>query len=251
MDRRLLHPKWLLATIGVVLLAVVFTLLGVWQLNRLNVRQADNAVGELQSSEPPTAIGPLLVESSGNYRQIEYRHAIATGGFDTDSEVLVRSQVYRGTAGFHVITPLVMEDGTAVLVNRGWVPLSMDTVPVAAVPVPVSGQVEGWVHLTQMRPSLGPEDSPDGRLVVMSRVDIERIQEQIDYELEPVYLVMTIPDGEELPVHLTAPDFSNEGPHLAYALQWFGFAVVLVVGYFFLVRSRLKGQTESGIRARS
>lgn len=222
------------------MLAVVFILLGVWQLNRLNMRQVDNAVGELQSSEPPTDLDLLLNESGGDYGQIEYRNAIAIGAFDSDNEVLVRSQVYRGTAGFHVITPLVIENGTSVLVNRGWVPLSMDTVPVPAIPVPLAGQVEGWVHQTQMRPSFGPEDPSDGHLIVVSRVDIDRIQEQVEYELQPVYLVMTHPDGEDLPVLLAAPDFSDEGPHLAYALQWFGFAIVLVVGYFFFVRSRLR-----------
>lgn len=223
------------------MLAVVFIWLGVWQLNRLTMRQAENAIGELTSSEPPTDLNFLLISSDGEYDQIEYRNALTSGSFDIDNEVLVRSQVYRGTAGFHVITPLVRGDGSGVLVNRGWVPLNMDAVPVPALPVPAEGEVAGWIQLTQTRPSLGPEDISGDRLVVVSRVDIDRIQEQVEYELEPVYLVMTNPDGEDLPAPLSAPDFTDEGPHLAYALQWFGFAVVLVVGYFFLVRSRLNG----------
>ncbi len=240
MDRRLLQPKWILATLVMLLVAAIFVWLGLWQLNRLDERRSENAVGERQSSEPSTDLDHLLGEADGDYDGIEYRTANVDGTFDVDSEVLVRSQVYRGTAGFHVITPLIKDDGTAVLINRGWVPLNMDAVPVPAVPIPASGLVEGWVQLTHTRPPLGPQDPSDGRLVVMSRVNIDRIQQQVDYQLEPVYIVVERTDGEDLPVPLALPEFDDEGPHLAYALQWFGFAVILLVGYFFLVRKQLE-----------
>jgi LPXTG-motif cell wall-anchored protein len=45
-------------------------------------------------------------------------------------------------------------------------------------------------------------------------------------------------DDTELPLPTDPPDFSNEGPHLGYALQWFGFALVALVGFFFLVRKK-------------
>lgn len=239
MDRRLYQPKWVLATLTVVAIAAVFVWLGLWQLGRLDERRAANAVGNQQSALASTDLADLLLDVEGGYGSIEYRSARVAGVFDIDNEVLVRSQVYRGTAGFHVITPLIKDDGTAVLVNRGWVPLTMDTVPVAAIPTPIEGLVEGWVQLTRIRPALGPQDPPDGRLVVVSRVDISRIQEQVDYPLDPVYLVLANSDAEELPVPLAAPLFDDEGPHLAYALQWFGFALIVLVGYFFLVRKQL------------
>ena len=120
MDRRLLQPKWFLASLVVLVVAAIFVWLGFWQLGRLDERQAANAVGERQSAQPSIDLDQILVESGADYSQIEYRNARTTGIFDVDSEVLARSQVYRGTAGFHVITPLIKEDGTAVLVNRGW-----------------------------------------------------------------------------------------------------------------------------------
>ncbi len=242
MDRRLLQPKWVLATLVVVLLAALFVRLGFWQLGRLEERRAENAVGEQQSSEPPIELDQLLVDADSDYASIEYRSAWVEGVFDTDSEVLVRSQVYRGTAGFHIITPLIKADGSAVLVNRGWVPLILDTVPVeAALPTPPEGRVEGWVQLSRTRPRLGAQDPTEGRMVVASRVDIDRIQQQVGYPLEPVYLVMDRPADENLPIALALPKFESEGPHLGYAIQWFGFAVVLLIGYFFLTRRQLAG----------
>ena len=84
------------------------------------------------------------LDSLGHHR------ALATGTFDPESEVLIRSQVYRDVAGFDVITPLISDDGSAVLVNRGWVPLNMDQVPVTSASPPTGVvTIEGWLSPTQ------------------------------------------------------------------------------------------------------
>ena len=70
----------------------------------------------------------------------------------------------------------------------------------------------------------------------MNRVDLVRIQQQVDFPLLPAYLVSTETGGSELPIPAETPEFDEEGPHLAYAVQWFGFALVLAVGWFFFVR---------------
>ena len=132
-----------------------------------------------------------------------------------------------------------MKAGSAILVNRGWVPLTLDTVPVSeAAPSIAEDRTDGWIHLNQERPFLGPQDPPDGVLIHLSRVDIDRIQQQVPYPLDPVYLVR-IGENGTLPEPVAEPDFTDEGPHFVYAMQWFGFAVVLMVGYAFLVRRRL------------
>lgn len=219
----------------VVLLAAVFVRLGIWQLDRLEQRQIRNAVGEQRLSAEPVDLGDLLDE--GNLESIEYRNVLTDGEFDPSEEVLIRSQVELGQAGFHVITPLVADDGSAVLVNRGWVPLNMDTPPVAASPDPGPQTIEGWVHLTQTRPPLGAEEPP-GEIEVFNRVDIDRIGEQMPYDLAPVYVVVMGEGRDDFPVAADPPDFSNEGPHLAYAIQWFGFAAVVLFGFYFLQRRK-------------
>lgn len=246
MDRRLLRPRWLTAHFSVVVVGALFVFLGVWQLGRLEERQNDNAALSARFAEDPAPLTTLLSESAGSSSEIEYRRARAAGVFDADNEVLIRSQVYLGSAGFHVITPLILANGDAVLVNRGWVPLSLETVPVAQAPPP-AGQVsvEGWVRLSQERPALGREDPPDGRLSTLNRIDIERIGNQVDYPLVPFYLIASGIQTTELPVPVDLPDFADEGPHLAYAIQWFGFAAVLFVGYFFLARRRLSSSQGS------
>jgi surfeit locus 1 family protein len=251
MQRRFLRPGWLFAHIVVAALAILFVGLGLWQLDRLDERRAENAVGEDRFFDSPVT---LAAAEAKTIDFLEFRRVLVEGEFDVSSEVLVRSQVHRGNAGFHVITPLVVDqgEGEAVLVNRGWVPLLVDDVPVEEAPPP-SGKirVEGWGHATQERPPLGPEDPPEGRLERMNRVDVERIELQVPYTLSSFYLVELREQGSGLPVPIDEPVFDNEGPHLAYAIQWFGFVLVLIVGWVFLVRRQMRtsSQERSGARA--
>ena len=171
---------------------------------------------------------------------LPHRAVAATGEYRPADEVLIRSQIHLGEAGFHVITPLVQADGTAVLVNRGWVPLALDRPPVAEA-APPSGvvTVTGWIAETQTRPALGPTDPETGRLETMSRVDVDRISRQVPYDLQPVYIVAR-EETDQLPAPVRPPRFDDTGPHLGYTIQWFGFAVVGLVGYFFLARKRVR-----------
>jgi surfeit locus 1 family protein len=133
-----------------------------------------------------------------------------------------------------VITPLVLADGRAVLVNRGWVPLEMDAVPVPADPPVGEVTISGWLRLTRIRQSGGATE-PEGRLTQIARVDINRLQQQMPFELLPVYL--SADEAEVLlPIAVARPVTTDEGPHLLYAIEWFSFTLISVVGYFFLLR---------------
>jgi len=239
--RELLAPRWLAAHVVVVVVAVVFVNLGLWQLGRLEERQLENTVGEARYLADPIALNDLLAATqASDVDSLEYRRVIVDGAFIPSQEVLIRSQVYRGEAGFHVITPLLHRSGV-VLVNRGWVPLVLDQVPVTQAPPPVGKvEVRGWLSLTEERGPLGPEDPAGGRLTTMNRIDIDRIQQQIISPLAPL-VINLLEDGEAgIPIAIAAPTFEDEGPHLAYAIQWFGFALIGIVGYFFLIRRTVK-----------
>ena len=227
-------PKWWLAHILIALIAVGFVLLGLWQLDRHEGRLAANQTARETMDMPPVPIQDL---SCAPAEGCEYRRVTITGTFLPEQEVLIRSQTHLGTAGFHVVTPFEyeVEPGRGVLVNRGWVPLGLEPPPIDEA-APPSGVVTivGWVRLSQERPIGGASD-PEGHATVFSRVNVERIQEQVDITLDPIHVVAA-GEGGVLPEVVRAPDFDDTGPHLGYAIQWFGFALVGVVGYLFLIR---------------
>jgi surfeit locus 1 family protein len=237
MLRSLRQPKWIVATVFVVVVAAVFIRLGFWQLDRLERKQMMNQIGEERIEAEAVSLEALIADAEGDVETLEYRRVFVSGTYDLSGEVLIRSQVHLGQAGFHVITPLVADDGWAVLVNRGWVPLTMDTPPVEARPDTGRQRVEGWIQLAQGRPALGPEDLP-GDQVIFNRVDIGRIGEQMAHDVASVYIVAIEEEENELPAPVDLPDFDDNGPHLGYAIQWFGFAAVALIGFYFLFRRK-------------
>ena len=236
MDRRLLTPGMIAMHLVVVLAAVLFVRLGLWQLDRLEERRAESALGEMRLQAEPVPVDDL-VQDGLDPGSLVYRRVTATGEYDSGNEVLIRSQTHLGAAGFHVITPLVTDGDLAIMVNRGWVPLDFDQAPVTRLPPPQGVvTVEGWLRASQTRPPLGREE-PEGDLEILNRVDLGRIEEQVPYPLFGMYLV-EIGERADPPIPVKPPDFSDEGPHLAYAIQWFGFAAIALVGYLALLRRR-------------
>jgi surfeit locus 1 family protein len=87
-------------------------------------------------------------------------------------------------------------------------------------------------------PTLAPGQT---RLDAWNAINLERMQQQVDIPLLPVY-IQQAPDTAWTGMphrNTTLPDLSD-GPHLGYAIQWFLFPTVLGVGYPFFIRRRLK-----------
>ena len=209
------------------------------------------------------AVGSDGVEGSASVGQAEYRPASAVGRYLASEEVVVRSRSLAGSPGVWVLTPLLLEGdleggsleggsgggslegdlggsegdlggGSVLIVNRGWVrQTSADASSRPPAPA-ADGRVEvsGIVRLSENRTGLGVADPPEGRLESLARVDIRRYAEQLEPDVYPFYLQLESqePPPDEFPVLLQRPSLDS-GPHLSYALQWFVFSTIAVVGY--------------------
>lgn len=234
------RARWLVGSILVLLAAAVCIRLGMWQLDRLEQKRDHNRRVEQRSALPVAALDEVVAadasEAAGD--AVEFRQVEVVGRYDTDHEVLVRSRSLDGRPGQHVVTPLVVGEEMAVLVNRGFVPFVDPEAPLPAVAEPPDGEVrvEGLVRASERRGSFGPRDAGTGRLTHVSRVDVPRIQEQVPYDLFPVFVQLSGQDPavETIPVALPPPEL-GEGPHLSYAVQWFIFATVFLAGWPVLV----------------
>lgn len=218
-------------------LVLAFVNLGFWQLGRWEERKLDNQVLAARLASEPLPLVQLFESAGPDYPSLDHRRTAAEGEFQPDYELLVRSQVHDGVAGFHVVTPLLLTEGNAILVNRGWVPLAMDTVPSAAAPPQGFVAVSGWLRLGEGRATPGAVPDDDN---TVTRIEVALIEERLPWDLLPLYLVADGGAQDRLPTPLAQPDVDVEGPHLAYAVQWFAFTLIALVGYFFLLRRAIK-----------
>lgn len=227
------RPIWLLGHAIALTAVVLFVRLSFWQLDRHDERRERNAVIAARADGPPVDVLGVDLDTG------EFRRVTATGTFDADGEVLIRNRSLQGTVGFHVVTPLDLADGRSVLVNRGWIPTDLERRPPG--PPPGTVTVEG-ILLASQRRGLGPRDAVDGRLAILNRVDVARIQQQTRRPLIPLWLSQTAPPAEGAggyPIRLDPPA-RDAGPHLSYAGQWLLFALVVGVGYPLLLRRRAR-----------
>jgi cytochrome oxidase assembly protein ShyY1 len=212
-----------------VLVAATCVNLGLWQLRRLDERRALNAEILDRRSASPLSI----VDVAGNAAAEPYRPATARGSYDVEHEVLVFGRSLDGEAGHHVVTPLLLPGGEAILVVRGWVPFAVQAAPVRAAAPPANEvRVEGFLAADEGDGSVVPD--ADG---VVHVLDVEGVASSLPYDTFPLPLQLaeqTPPQPGSLPIPVPLPVLS-EGPHLSYAIQWFSFALVALIGGAILV----------------
>ena len=212
-----------------VLVAATCVNLGLWQLRRLDERRALNAEILDRRSASPLPI----TDVAGSAAAEPYRPATARGRYDVEHEVLVFGRSLDGEAGHHVVTPLLLSGGGAILVIRGWVPFAMQAAPVRAAAPPANEvRVDGFLAPDEGDGTVAPD--PDGIVRVL---DVEGIASSLPYDLFPLPLQLaeqTPLQPGSVPIAVPLPELS-EGPHLSYAIQWFSFALVALIGGTILV----------------
>jgi len=233
MVRFLLRPRWL-AGLGLVVLVVVsFTRLGVWQLHRLDERRAYEDLVASRLAAAPVPLEDVLA-AGADADAIRYRRVTASGTYDTAHEVILYGRTQGDQSGNHVLTPLILDDGSAVAVDRGWVPFEDDRPPLADAAPP-----EGTVRVTGVLfPPEAETTAPPSPATTFAKVDLGALAAQVPYELAPAYLLLGSqqPAPAALPLVAPLPDPADAPPHLSYAIQWFSFATIAVIGFVVLVR---------------
>jgi surfeit locus 1 family protein len=220
----------LAATLFTLIAVTIMVGLGTWQVERLAWK---NALIERIESGMRAAPAPLpaRVENPADW---DFRRVSVTGQFLHDHELDLAARSMNGRIGYQIVTPLKRDDGTLVLVNRGWVPLE------------------------KRDPASRPEGLPAGTVTVegVARVPAERGWMQPDndpaanmwfwYDIPAMAAQAGASTGEALPVVIEAGDAANPGGfpiggqtnvniannHLQYAFTWYSLAITLIVIYF-------------------
>lgn len=233
--------RWWWTTLLMLFAVGVMIRLGIWQLDRLADRRAFNEhVRAMQSADPldlNAVADPMALIG------MEYRAAFASGVYDFDHQIALRNQYWGdpdGAAqyGYHLLTPLILPDGRAVLVDRGWIPADYaDPTTWGTFDEAPTASVTGILRLPLTEADMGG-GVPDAPLApgetrrVWNFLNLELLRPQLPYDLLPVYLQQSPPEGElSLPYKALPVLDLSDGPHLGYALQWFFYASLVFFGY--------------------
>ena len=209
--------------------AALFVRLGVWQLSRLHEKRAFNTVLSTRLASAPAEVTALPGDTGAGH----YRRVVASGTLLYDRDVVYAGRSHEGSPGVDLLTPMrIAGRDTVVMINRGWA-FSPDaaTIDDSLWREKDSATVSGYAETFA-----GKERASTQRRV--HALDRAAVQVLVGLPVAPYIVVQTSDSGhhaDSVPVRLGVPALT-EGPHQSYAVQWFSFALVAVVGGVALAR---------------
>jgi len=235
--RFLLRPGWLAFIALVVGFAVIcYTLLAPWQFGREEQRQAQERAIAAADAAPPVPLAELAPAGATVGSDVEWRRVVATGTYLPESEAVVRLRVVDGRPAVEVLTPLRLDDGRVITVDRGWVAVENGRqTPAYPAPPPGTVTVTARLHADEADPSNRPVVRGDGPPQLYA-LDSRVLGPTVGLDLASGYLQLE--DGAPgvlgpLPV---TPSVGGLAPftNFSYALQWltFGLIALIALGYF-------------------
>jgi cytochrome oxidase assembly protein ShyY1 len=231
--RFLASPGW----IGAILAAIAFTtvcwaVLAPWQFSRHAERATANAQVAAAANAEPRRVDELLFVDRPPDAASTWQPATATGTFEPEHQVYVRlRQDAGGAPASEVVVPLRLADGSAVLIDRGYVGAAgtPNDVPLPELP---SGTVTvtGRVQPDQPDPLHRAAQATDGRTEVLG-IDATAVPDLTGPVRQGFLQLVDGSPGVLTPIGVPQVD---EGPFLSYALQWcaFGGMALLAIGFF-------------------
>jgi len=229
--------SWLLFISAILLIALLASL-GFWQLDRANEKQHLQDDIELSLAAP---VLTLTSEIAGNWKNLSYRQIAATGHFEPALQLYLDNRVHQGVAGYHIFSPFTLEQDlskhkqkqTVILVNRGWISAGSDRNTLPEIKSP-DGEItiKGRISAPRSKPTLISSDElPDAYSEqVWTHLDIDYAKEKFQLAFEP-YIILQENDTHDGMTRQLPEYKSNVTMHIGYAIQWFAFALFVVLLY--------------------
>lgn len=219
---------WMMLILALMALAF-FMRLGFWQIHRASEKKNMLATYEQFAKHKPRDWSPEMPLPS------QYEPLRIEGHF-MSRQLLLDNQHYQHQLGYHVISPFILSDGDIILVDRGWVPGDVRREALPKIDA-LHGfrHLEGIVYYPSAKPwFLGPAlERKQKELAVVEGLDLALMG---DFLHKTVYPFMIRIGPNEVGAYVREWPIVSMPPerHYAYAVQWFAFALLVVVLFFIL-----------------
>jgi len=209
-----------------VILAPLFCGLGLWQLDRAEQKRNLATNLELRRKQPALSLNQTLSETDG----AEFRKVVAHGRFLSDKTILIENRKHLGKTGYHVITPMKLNDtGEVVLVNRGWVSVAQLE---QAKPLPTpAGEIliHGAINLPQPPAiELSLSDAKTQGVPHWPYLTLDHFSRWSGLQILPFAILQSPEDAQGFIRQWPTPQISD-AMHIGYAVQWFAFALITLM----------------------
>lgn len=246
----------LVPTIAAWTAALFMARLGVWQISRYHESSAKS-----ETMRSAWSLEPLRHLPDGAGAELAWHRATLDGAYVDAVPVLVTGGLVSDEPGYHVILPFETTDGDRILVNRGWVPVTITAPELAALPRPA--HVEGLLVPIEGDATIEPVSSSDGLLRWPLETDVflgifQRLLGPpfaaiASHSITPV-VDLALLEGEPLNEErerkrgaLPVSGYVLPVPrthHLSYAAQWFGFASATLAAWAWASYQRQRRQED-------
>jgi cytochrome oxidase assembly protein ShyY1 len=240
-----LSPKWLgFHALTWLVLIPAFIGLGQWQRTLWQDRARSQGVVLRALAAKPVALDSVSPRGHDVAQNQQWTMVSATGRYDTAHQFMVRNRSQNSEPGWYVVTPLVLADGTAVLVNQGWVTESMTGAATTAPPFPpvpsgtvtVSGSLQPDETTATTRIHDDTAVLPAGEIALITPTDLTS---RVPYPLRDgsIRLTSSVPANAAASAAAVVPNPTYDNTmYIAYMIQWWVFALVMPVTWFLLLR---------------
>ncbi|HEU5136882.1 MAG TPA: SURF1 family protein [Steroidobacteraceae bacterium] len=216
-------------TLLTLVLLTLFVGLGRWQWLRGEGKQA--VWSEYERDAPASNLGSRGFDSVDRFARLQLN-----GEFEAERQFLLDNRSHAGKPGYEVLTPFRLADGRRLLVNRGWIPFGgyRDRLPDVSMPDIAPVQITGRIDELPSGGLASGHAAPDPAAPWPKLTSFPTHAElanalAVNLENRMLLLDAGIPGGY---VREWSPPGMPPTRHFSYAIQWWGFAGVLLVLYF-------------------
>ncbi|MBA5250002.1 MAG: SURF1 family protein [Gammaproteobacteria bacterium] len=208
--------------------------LGFWQLDRADEKRMIEHKIAVALSSPAQYISDVTELLSKEHYQV-----LLKGHYDNNTQFIYDNQIINSTAGYYILTPFILKNKTAILVNRGFVPWYGNRAKLANIKINNrTTTIKVKLITPKQRIKLKQKNISTTFPILIQSLNIEQLSQLSGYQIVPMLAQLDVHDDNGF-YRKWKPFYGSIDKHLGYAMQWFLMGLVLSFIAIYLLRKKV------------